>query len=70
MLDSEEVAEKEKVRKRAASVKMELPHNIYYRKDDRFRMNSITQEMKYRQSLICYAATYGVSRASRKYNRS
>ena len=33
-------------------------------------MNSITQEMKYRQSLICYAEKYGVSRASRKYNRS
>ncbi len=31
-------------------------------------MNSITQDMKYRQSLLCYAQKYGVSRASRKYN--
>ena len=30
---------------------------------------SITQDMKYRQSLMQYAAKYGVSRASRKYNR-
>lgn len=33
-------------------------------------MNSVTQEMKYRQSLIHYAERFGVSRASRKYNRS
>ena len=33
-------------------------------------MNSITQNMKYRQSLIHYAERYGVSRASRKYNRA
>ena len=31
---------------------------------------SITQEMAYRQSLMKYAEKYGVSRASRKYNRS
>ena len=31
---------------------------------------SITQEMKYRQSLMKYAEKYGVSRASRKYNKS
>lgn len=31
---------------------------------------SITQDMKYRQSLMKYAQTYGVSRASRKYNKS
>lgn len=30
---------------------------------------SITQDMAYRQSLMKYAAKYGVSRASRKYNR-
>ena len=30
---------------------------------------SITQDMKYRQSLMQYAAKYGVSRASRKYNK-
>ena len=32
-------------------------------------MTTVTQEMKYRQSLICYARKYGVARASRKYNR-
>lgn len=33
-------------------------------------MNSITQDMKYRQSLIHYAMKYGGSRASRRYNRA
>ena len=33
-------------------------------------MNNITQDMKYRQSLLTYAQKYGVSRASRKYNKS
>lgn len=33
-------------------------------------MTSITQDMKYRQSLMKYAEKYGVSRASRKYNKS
>lgn len=33
-------------------------------------MNSITQDMKYRQSLLIYAQKYGVSRTSRKYNKS
>ena len=33
-------------------------------------MNSITQDMKYRQSLLTFAQKYGVSRASRKYNKS
>lgn len=32
-------------------------------------MNSITQDMKYRYSLMKYAEKYGVSRASRKYNK-
>ena len=31
---------------------------------------SITQDMRYRQSLMQYAAKYGVSRASRKYKKS
>ena len=31
---------------------------------------SITQDMAYRQSLMKYAEKYGVSRASRKYNKS
>ncbi len=30
---------------------------------------NITQDMKYRQSLLKYAAKYGVSRAGRKYNK-
>ena len=30
--------------------------------------NSITQDMRYRQSLMKYAEKYGVSRAGRKYN--
>ena len=33
-------------------------------------MNTITQEMKYRYSLIRFAEKYGVSKASRKYNRA
>ena len=33
-------------------------------------MNNITQDMKYRQSLILFALKYGVSSASRKYNRA
>ncbi len=32
--------------------------------------NSITQDMRYRQSLMKFTAKYGVSRASRKYNKS
>ena len=31
---------------------------------------SITQEIAYRQSLIKYMEKYGVSHASRKYNKS
>lgn len=33
-------------------------------------MKSITQDMKYRQSLVNFALKYGVSRASRKYNKA
>lgn len=33
-------------------------------------MKSVTQDMQYRQSLMKYAEKYGVSRASRKYNKS
>jgi Transposase and inactivated derivatives len=33
-------------------------------------MTTITQDMKYKQSLMKFATTYGVSKASRKYNRS
>ena len=33
-------------------------------------MATITQDMKYKQSLMKYAAAHGVSKASRKYNRA
>ena len=33
-------------------------------------MNTITQDMKYRQSLVLFALKHGVSRASRKYNKA
>lgn len=33
-------------------------------------MHSVTQDMRYRQSLLEYAQKYGVSQASRKYNKS
>ena len=33
-------------------------------------MNTITQDMKYRHSLVCFALKHGVSKASRKYNRA
>ena len=33
-------------------------------------MNTLTQDMRFRQSLLSFAAKYGVSRASRKYNKS
>lgn len=32
-------------------------------------MNSIAKDMKYRQSLLEYTRKYGVSHASRKYNK-
>ncbi len=41
-----------------------------YRKEAKSFMASITQDMRYRQSLMKYAEKYGVSRASRKYNKS
>lgn len=33
-------------------------------------MNNVTQDMKYRQSLVLFALKYGVSHASRKYNKA
>ncbi|SDN42235.1 hypothetical protein SAMN05192585_1191, partial [Acetanaerobacterium elongatum] len=51
------------------SVIVELPH-LTSRKETSSLMNSITQDMKYRQSLMKYVEKYGVSRASRKYNKS
>ena len=58
------------VREWDTSVKIELPHNNQPKGSVHSRMNSVTQNMKYRQSLMRYAEKYGVSRASRKYNKS
>jgi transposase len=33
-------------------------------------MNTVTQDMKYRHSLVRFALKYGVSKAARKYNRA
>jgi transposase len=33
-------------------------------------MNNVTQDMKYRQSLVLFALKHGVSRATRKYNKA
>jgi transposase InsO family protein len=33
-------------------------------------MNNVTQDMKYRQSLVLFAHKYGVTRTSRKYNKA
>lgn len=41
----------------------------YYKEKPQPTMNKITQEMKYRQSVIKYALTNGVSKASRKYDK-
>ena len=43
---------------------------IYRKETGSFMSSSITQDMRYRQSLMNYAEKYGVSRASRKYNKS
>ncbi len=40
------------------------------KRSDRLFMNSITQDMKFRYSLMKYAEKNGVSRASRKYNKT
>ena len=40
------------------------------RKESLLSMNSTTQNMKSRQSLLQYAEKYGVARASRKYNKT
>ena len=61
---------KKGMRNRVSCVKVKLPHQTF-RKETIFLMSkSITQDMAYRQSLMKYAEKYGVSRASRKYNKS
>ncbi len=49
------------------SVRMLLLNNFNERNS--FSMSSITQDMKYRQSLVVFAIRYGAGRAS-KYNRA
>lgn len=51
------------------SVIVSLPQHTMVERKCKSLMTRITQDMKYRQSLIGYAIKYGVSRASRKYNR-
>ena len=51
------------------SVIVSLPRPTKTERKCKSLMTTVTQEMKYRQSLICYARKYGVARASRKYNR-
>ena len=54
----------------ATSVIVKLPHRTQTKGATPFMSNSITQDMKYRQSLMKYADKYGVKCASRKYNKS
>jgi transposase InsO family protein len=67
-LDSE--AERRGKRKRKGSNRLECCCYTNFYERNSFSMNSITQDMKYRQSLVGFALKYGVSRASRKYNRA
>ena len=39
-----------------------------HRKDNAFAMNTVTQTMKFRQSLLSYAEKHGVTQAAIKYN--
>lgn len=55
MLDIEGVAEKKTVRKRTASVKMELPHNMYYRLLLRYHRHSIHQVHAVPHGEVCAA---------------
>ena len=48
---------------------MELRDNIQPKGSALSFMTSVTQDMRYRQSLMQYAEKHGVSRASRKYNK-
>ena len=58
------------MRDRVSRVKVKLSHPLYRKETISLMCESITQDMKYRQSLMKYAEKYGVSRASRKYNKS
>jgi len=55
---------------KATSVKVKLLDKTKPKGATSFMSKSITQDMAYRQSLMKYAEKYGVSKASRKYNKS
>ncbi len=54
---------------RASRVIVEVVDNNLTKGAISFMSKSITQDMAYRQSLMKYTEKYGVSRASRKYNK-
>ena len=60
---------KKGLRDRPKSARIKLPHPIQV-KEGLSLMGIITQEMRFRQSLMKYCEKYGVKRASRKYNKS
>ena len=57
------------MRDRPKSARIKLAHPIQV-KEGLSLMGIITQEMRFRQSLMKYCEKYGVKRASRKYNKS
>ena len=59
-----------RMKDRASSVIVGVADNNLREGAISFMSKSITQDMAYRQSLMKYAEKYGVSRASRKYNKS
>ena len=62
---------KKDMRNRIAWVIVKLLHQTPTRKETLSLMSkSITQDMAYRHSLMKYTGKYGVSRASRKHNKS
>ena len=61
---------KKRMKDTVSSVIVEIADNNQREETIFFMSNSITQDMAYRQSLMKYTEKYGVSRASRKYNKS
>ncbi len=59
---------KKELRERPKSDRIKSPHPNPP-KEGQSLMNNITQNMKFRQSLMKYAEKHGVSQASRKYNK-
>ncbi len=52
------------------SVIVSLPKQTKTERKCKSLMKTVTQNMKYKQSLLCYAKKYSVACASRKYNRA